>query len=154
MRFSEHFVIPYILKPADHAAGVDGDSIHMGKVRSVALIFQFGAVTGDAVLKIFSGATAGTKSTAETFNYRLADADQGNANADQYGDWTTSAALTLTAATYDNKTLIVEMKDSELTADQEWLTPELSSAASALNLACVAIGQARYVSHDPLTVIS
>jgi hypothetical protein len=133
---SETKSLIYVLKPGDHEAGVAGDSINMGLLNKVAYLVQFAAVTGDAVLTVKSGATAGTETTAETFRYRLADAAQAAAGADLFGDWATSSSLTLTAATYANK-----------------LTIAFSAAASALNASIVAVGEPRYKAHDGPTVI-
>ena len=151
MRFSELFGIVYALKPADHAAGVDCDSINLGKGHNLIFFILANAITGDSLLTLNSGATNGTKTTAETFNYRQADADQPN---DQYGDWATSASLTLTAATYDNRLTLVEIAADELTDGQEWVTLAFSSAASALNLGVVAMVRPRYAGHDVPTVIT
>lgn len=155
MRLSERHGIVYVLKPADHQAGATGDSFTMKNYGLATFICQFGTLTGDAVLTVKSGATAGTQTTAETFNYRLADAEQGNATADTYGAWATSSSLTLTAATYDNKTLILEMDATAMTDGQPWLTLAFSAAADALNAAVVAIlSEARYAAHDMPTAIS
>ena len=150
---AEDATIVHVFKPADNAGGVTGDSIHMGKAYKVVYMLSFGSVTGDAVLTTKSGATEGTETTSETFRYRLADADQGSASADLYGDWTTSSSLTLTAATYDNRILIVEMDNDSMTVDQPWLTLALSSAASTLFTACTAVVSNRHQAHDSVTVI-
>lgn len=153
-RISEQMNVAYIVKGADHAAGVSGDSVHTGRMFRMMYVLQFHAtVTGDAVLTLSSGATNGTETTSETFRYRLADADQGSATADTYADWATSSSLTLTAATYDNRTLIVEIDSDELTDGQPWLTLVLSSAASALNVTVLMIGTPRFGANDPLTVL-
>lgn len=150
---AEDATIVHVFKPADNSAGVTGDSIHMGKARKVVYMLSFGSVTGDAVLTTKSGATEGTETTSETFRYRLADADQGSASADLYAAWTTASTLTLTAATYDNRILIVEVDGDGLTAAQPWLTLALSGAASTLFTACTAVASNRYQAHDSVTVI-
>jgi hypothetical protein len=96
-----------VLEPKDWEAGGDGDSINMGKVHSVEFLLAFGAVTGDAVLKFYVGATVGTKTTAVAFNYRLSTVDYGSAAADVFGASTAvaSSGLTLTAASYDHRLL-------------------------------------------------
>lgn len=136
----------YVLKPGDHEAGVDGDSLKMAFHGHAVFLIAFAALTGDGVLKIYEGATAGTKTTAKTFSYRLADAVQGAAaDADKYGTEATSAALTLTAATYANKVLIVEIEDRALTSTTPWVTLEFSAAAAALNASVIAVlGDPRY----------
>jgi hypothetical protein len=152
-RFSENFQVINVIKPADNEAGATGDSINMGLLHRVTYILTCGALTGDAVLTIKSGASAGTETTSETFRYRLADADQASANADLYAAWTEASTLTLTAATYDNKILICEIDSAKLTQGQPWLTFSLSNAASAHTSACIAIGEQRYSGHDGITVI-
>jgi hypothetical protein len=154
-RLSEQAGIVHVLEPADYQAGVDGDSFSLAKYRRTAIIFSFGAITGDAVLKVYTGASNGTKTTAETFKYRLADADYNVAASDGYGDVTSSAALTLTAATYDHKILVVEFDSDQFTDSQPWVTVELSAAASALTLAVIAILQEpRYSAHDMPTALA
>ena len=149
MRFSENHGLVYVVKPADNEAGATGESIKMALYRHITYILQCGALTGDAVLTVKSGATDGVQTTSETFHYRLADADQAAAGADGYGDWTDSSSLTLTAATYDNRILIIELDADELTADQPWLTFALSAAASVHFSSCVAIlSEPRYSYHD------
>ena len=151
---SESASVVHVWKAADNGAGVTGDSINMGKVSKVVYVISHGSITGDAVLTAKSGATAGTETTSETFRYRLADGDQAAASADLYGDWTSVSTLTLTAATYDNKTLIVEVDDDTLTAAQPWLTLSVSSAASNIFSACIAICSPRYQAHDSVTVLT
>ncbi len=155
MRFSERYANVPVVKPADHQNGVDGDAIHMGKVHSVAYSFLFGSITGDSVLKFYVGATA-TKTTAIAFKYRLSGADQGSAGADQFGDATSvaSSGLTLAAAAFDNRHLIVEIDSQAIPDATPWLTPEIDATASVLFVSCSAICQPRYGANDPLTVIS
>ena len=124
----------------------------MGKLRRVTFIVQFGAITGNPVFTLKSGASDGTQTTSETFRYRLADADQGGAGADNYGDWATSSSLTMTGTTYDNRITVFEIDADELTDGQPWLTGEFSNV-TALNHAVVAIGEPRYEAHDVPTVI-
>lgn len=151
---SENNNIVPLVEPQDHqSAGIDGDSFHAGKMNHFAIILSFGELGGDAVLTVNSGATAGTKTTAETFRYRLSDSELKTSGGDTYGDWTTSASLTLTAATYEDMTLILEMDSDELTDGQPWVTLALSSAASELLVSAVAVCTPRFMGHDPLTVI-
>ena len=156
VRTSERSNIVFLIEPQDHqSAGMDGDSFHVGRIHSFAIFLQFGELGGDAVLTVNSGATAGTKTTAETFNYRLADAELKMATGDTFGDWTRVSTLTLTAATYEDKLLIVEMDSDEFTDGQPWCTIALSSAASELFVSAVAVCQpTRFEANDPLTLIS
>jgi hypothetical protein len=155
MRISERFKIVSIYEPVDTEAGLDGQSVNMGLLHSICFILSFGAVTGDAVLKFYVGATDGTKTTAVAFKYRLSSGDFKAANADQLGAVTdvASSGLTLTAATHDHKLLVIEF-DSQAIADATpWLTVELSAAASASLTACVAIGAPRFASNAGTTVV-
>ena len=155
MRLCEQTKIVPMLEPEDHNAGVDCDSVSLENYSHITLIFAFGELTGDAVLTVNSGATAGTKTTAETFNYRATAADLKNASGDALGSESTSAGLTLTAATYEDRMLVVEMDADEFTDAQPWITPSLSSAASELFASCIAIlSKPRYGQKTPPTAIA
>ena len=135
-----------VIKPGDHQAGIAGDSINMGRLRRVVFHIMFGSLTGDAVLTITSGATAGTATTAETFGYMLGAQAQGTDGADTFGTRATSSSLTLTAASYQNRLLVCEIDASSLTTGQPWVTLAFSAAADALNAAVTAYGFPRYAS--------
>jgi len=155
MRLCEQHKIVPILEPQDFEAGVDGDSVSMENYGHATFIFLFGELTSDAVLTIHSGATAGTKTTAETFNYRATAADLKNASGDTLGAEATSAALTLVAATYEDRMIVVELDADELTAGQPWITPAIDAAASEAFISCVAIlSQPRYAQSIPPTAIA
>ena len=155
MRFSERYAHPYIYKPADLEAGADGDSVNVGKAHLTCFKFAFGAITGDAVLKFYVGATAGAKTTAVPFSYRLSAAVQGAATGDQFGAATAvaSTGLTLVAATFTLKQMIVEFDAQAIADATPWLTPELSAAASVLLVSCTAICEPRDAGNIPATVI-
>ena len=155
MRLSEEKKIVPILEPEDHAAGADGDSVSMENYGHVTFIIGFGELTGDAVLTIYEGATAGTKTTAKTFSYRATTTELKNDDGDELGDEATSAALTLTAATYEDMMLVIEMDASELTDGTPWITPNISSAASEIFASIIAImSQPRYAEDVPPTAIA
>lgn len=139
MRLIQEKGIVFVLKPADHQAGVDGDSINLARAGHVTFLLQFGTIVGNAILKLFEGASDGAKTTAKTFKYYLTDAEHGAANADKFGAVAESAALTLTAATYDNKILAIEFAAEELTDGMQWVTLEVGAEADTLNLAAVAV---------------
>ena len=152
-RLSERKQIVYGKKPADAGGAVATcESINMGKLFRATFLFQFGAVTGNAALTLKSGASDGTQTTAETFRYRLADADQASAGADQYAAWDTSSSLTCTGTTYDNRLLVVEIDSDELTDGQPWLTAEFSNI-TALNIAVAIVGDPKNEANDTGTVI-
>lgn len=155
MGISESFKVCPVLEPVDTEAGIDGQSINMGLLHQFAYALTFGAITGDAVLKFYVGASDGTKTTAVAFKYRLSSGDFKAASADNYGALTAvaSSGLTLTAATYDHRMLVIEFDGQAIPDATPWLTMELSSAASASITACVGIGDPRFASNAGTTVV-
>ena len=155
MRFSEQYIFIPVFEALDTQAGIDGQSINMGLLHNVCFPLNFGAVTGDAVLKFYVGATDGTKTTAVAFDYRLSTGVYKAASADLYGAVTAvaSAALTLTAATITTKTILIEFDSEAIAAATPWLTAELSAAATVLLTACVAIGRPRYQSNTGTSAV-
>lgn len=157
MRLAEETKIVPILEPEDHNAGVDGDSVSMENYGHATFILLFGDLTGDAVLKFYEGDAAGSKDNALTFSYRATSTELKNDDGDELGAESTSAALTLTAATYENMMLVVEIDDSETDQSNayKWITPEISSAASEELVSIVAImSKPRYAQNVPPTATS
>lgn len=155
MTFSERFKLIPIYEPLDMQAGLDGQSVNMGLLHRIAFPLTFGVLTGDAVLKFYVGASDGTKTTAVAFKYRLSSGDFKAASADLFGDATSvaSTGLTLTAATFDHKTAVIEFDAQAIDDAKPWLTIELSAAADALFGACVAIAEPRHASNAGTTVV-
>ncbi len=134
-------VIP-LFEPLDAEAGLDSESFDMGKCHHADLLLQFGALTGDAVLTLYCGATAGTKTTALPFRYRLSGGDYKAASDDQFAASDTTDAdgiLTLTAATYDHRLLAIMLDGAEIPDGKNWITVEISAAASVALLAGLAL---------------
>jgi hypothetical protein len=147
MRVLDRFTVVPILEPKDNEAGLDCDSFHIGRGSGADLIFMFGAITGDMVLTVYCGATVGTKTTAIPFRYRLSSGDFKAASADLYGAETTDAdgVITLTAATYDHRVLVIHLDSAEVPEAKPWITVELDATASvSLGAAVALIGQSRY----------
>jgi len=155
MRFSERFKVTPVIEPLDTEAGIDSDSINMGLLHLFCFALTFGAITGDAVLKFYVGATAGTKTTAIAFGYRLSAADFKAALSDTYGALTAvaSTGLTLTAATFDHRTVLIEFDSQAIPDATPWVTAELSAAASASLTAGIGIGEPRHASNAGTTVL-
>jgi len=144
-----------IVNTADFNAGATGDSINIAKVHRVTFVLMFGAITGGAAaLTVKSGVSDGTQTTAATFKYALAGAATGSASADVLGDASTSSSLDLTAATYQNKMLLVEVDCAEVNTslNHDWLTLALDGTADSGLLECVAIIEPRY--SDMATVLA
>lgn len=156
MRLSQEKGNVFGYLPANHqSAGIAADSINTEICSHVTFYLQFGELTGDSVLTVKSGASDGTETTAETFYYRLAGAAQAATGADVYASETGATTLTLTAATYENKLLIVEVPVEELTAGQPFLTLAVNSTASELFTSCIVIlSGMRYLSENPPTAIA
>jgi hypothetical protein len=156
MRQSHGKTFGPIIEPANYgSAGVDADSVNVGLLQRVTLAFLFGSLTGDSILTVSAGATAGAKTTALAFRYRLGAADYGNANADVLGAETDVAAsgLTLTAATYDHREIVVELDPAELPAGMPWLTASINATATVMNVAAAVVGDPRFNSGTPATVL-
>jgi hypothetical protein len=156
MNFASKFKIVPLFTTTDYNNGADGDSINMGKVHRATIIITFGALTGNAVLKLYSGATAGTKTSALTFQYKYSGAATGSDGSDVYSDAASSAALTLTGTTFANRCLVIEIEATEMDTytggGEEWLTLEIGTEASAGIAHGIAICETRY--GDEVTVLT
>lgn len=149
MRFSEEAVLVPLIESKDYgSAGVDSDGVNLGKMHSFTAAFVFGAITGNSVLKVYAGATA-AKTTAVAFKYRLGAADFKAALADQLGDAidVASTGLTLTAATFDHRMVVIEVDSDASTDGKPWITFEIDATATVMNVGAVGIGATRYPGH-------
>lgn len=153
-------IVP-VLKTTDYNAGVDADSINMKDFHDYCFIITFGAITGDAVLTVNSGATEGSKTSALTFNYALGGAAIGTAasgstvSCDVLAASASAASLTLTAATYQNKMLVIwgNAASMDVANGEEWLTLAISDAADAGIAHGVAILTPRYANNRSATCL-
>lgn len=153
MRFSESFKVAALTESADVTTnGVDSYSVHMGKLHQGCWLVNFGAVTADDALKVYTGASQGTKTTAIAFYYRLAAADTKSALSDTFGAFTAvaSTGLTLTAATFDHKLLIVEVDSQAIDDAKPYVTLEIAGSATTQNVSIVFIGRARDIGNSGL----
>lgn len=135
-------IIP-LLASADYGSGVDMDSFKMF-AHQATVILTFGAVTGNAVLKVYSGATAGTKSSSLPFKYAYGGGSIGAASADKLSAWadaTAASGLTLTGTTYGSKMAVLQFNAAamDIANAEEWITIEVSSAATSGILHAVAV---------------
>ena len=150
MRFSERFKIFALTESADVTTnGVDSKSVNFGLIHEGCFVLNFGSITADDVLKVYVGAATATKTTAIAFKYRLAAADTKSALSDTHGAFTdvASTGLTLTAATFDHKSVIVEV-DSQAIADATpFVTLEIAGSATTQNVSIVFVGQPRFASN-------
>ena len=160
LNLTENFAVVSMIEPADNQAGaIDSESINMGLLESVALVYSTGAITGnDSVIKLYSGATAGTKTTEIGFRYRLSGADYKAANNDQFGTLTTIAAggtgLTMAAASYDHRVVVIEVDSRNMPDGEPWLTVDYDDgSASVLLSSMIAIGKPRYPGNTQPTIV-
>lgn len=156
MKLAENMKIVPLLNSADTGAGVSMDSINMKGFHHASIIITFGAIVGDAVLTVNSGATDAALTSALTFNHALGGAAIGSANCDVLAANAESAALTLTAATYQNKMLVIEVDASDMDVDNEenWLTAAISSAATSAIVHAVAILEPRYTGNRSVSALA
>jgi len=123
----------------DAADAVELDSFNMSKYGHATVVIMFaGTVTGDNVLTVERATSDSGDSSDATFHYRLASAVFGAANSDVLGADTAAATLTLTAATYQNKMLVLEL-DGDETGGYNWITVDFDGTASAGNVTALAI---------------
>jgi len=155
----EPYLIP-LLAPADYQAGSqDLDSINMGRLHRVGIGIIIGAVTGnDATVQLYSGATAGTKTTALAFEYRLTTVDIPGASADVLGARVAVAAgstITFSSAGDWNARMIqIDVMSDQMTEGEPWLTVATDDgSASALFLAAFAVAWPRYGGDTPPTAL-
>jgi hypothetical protein len=150
MRFSERFKIFALTESADVTTnGVDSKSVHFGKIHEGCFHLNFGAITADDTLKVYVGAATATKTTAIAFKYRHAAADTKSALSDTYGALTSvaSTGLTLTAATFDHKGLIVEIDSQAIDDATPWVTLEIAGSGTTQNVSITFIGVPRFASN-------
>jgi hypothetical protein len=155
-RISESLMFVPVIESKDYgSAGVDFDSVHMGRLHSLSVAINFGALTGNSILKVSTGATEGTKTTDIAFKYRIGGGAFKAASADILGDATAvaSTGLTLTAATFQHKLVVIEVDADAGTDAQPWLTVSLDATATVLNAGGMGVGMPRHKSHTAPTVI-
>jgi hypothetical protein len=155
MRFSERLVPIPLIEAKDYgSAGVDSDGVNLGLLHGITAVFVFGQLTGDSILKVYAGATA-AKTTAIAYKYRLGAADFKVALADQLGDEISvaSTGLTLTAATFDHRQVTIEIDAQAMPDGKGWVTFEINSTATVMNVGAVGIGWGRAVGHLSPSVI-
>lgn len=148
-RFSESHGILGLTIDGDWNAGFDSDSIDMAKYNHACVIITGdSSLAGNAIIKVYGGATAGAKTGAITFAYRYAGGDVGSASSDVFDAVLTSAALTTTATSMDSRVTLIEFEASDLNVSNtqyRYATVEVSAAGTAGTCSMVAIlSQARY----------
>jgi len=149
-RFSESHGILGLTVDGDWNAGFDSDSIDMAKYNhACVIIIGDSSLAGNAVIKVYGGATAGTKTAAATFAYRYAGGNVGSASSDVFDAVETSAALTTTATSMDSRVTLIEFEAADLNVSgtqYRYATVEVSAAGTAGTCDIVAIlSEPRYL---------
>ena len=153
MKLAENMKIVPLLNSADTGAGVSMESINMKGFHDATIIITFGAMVGDAVLTVASGATDAALTSNLTFRYAYGGAAIGSANSDVLTADATSAALTIAAATYANKMLVIDVEAVEMDVanGEEWLTCAIDAAGTSAIVHAVAVLKPRYTSDRSVT---
>ncbi len=158
MRLSEQFKIVPLLEPQDHQGGaLTFDSICLKNYSWCSIIINFGELTADEVLTIHSGATDGADSADAYFEYAYTGADLKTAGGDIItvkSDGTPVATLTLTAATFEDRLLILEIDPASLTDGYDWISVVTDGGGSEVLLSAVAVLTPKYAPSDAHTAIS
>lgn len=155
-RISEsHQLLPLCEAKDYGSAGVDFDSVHMGRLHSLSVAIAMGAITGNSILIVYTGATEGAKTTAIAFKYRFGGGDFKAASADILGDATAvaSTGLTMVAATFDHRMTVIEIDADNVTDGQPWVTVSVDTTATVFLCGAVGVGLPRHKSHTSLTAI-
>lgn len=149
-RNSESKVFATLIESKDYgSAGIQSDSVHLGKMHSVSVLITFGVITGNSTLLVYASAARDLETTAVAFNYRLGAAAYKAALADQLGDAiaVASTGLVLVAATFNHRQVVIEIDSDSFTDGKPWLTINIDNTATAMNVAAFAIGNPRYPGH-------
>ena len=157
MRFSENHGIVSVLQPGDHQAGADGDSFQLGPVyrHATIIIVMEDITTAGPEVKVYSGATAGTKTTAENFHIRKSTADHATDGADVFGAFSDSEDYSLTHGDDEDRMLVIEIDAAELTDGQSWVTLNVDADADEFTACAIAIlSEPRYARNVMPTAIS
>jgi len=134
------------------------DSINMKGFHHCTFLCQFYTVATNApVFYVYSGATDGALSSALNFTYAFGGAATGSEDCDVLAAWATSAALTITLASYLNSLLVVEVDADimDLANEEEWLTINLTDPSTGCtgNVTVIAVLQARYLGNRSITAL-
>ncbi len=157
----ENNVIQLCVAGYDSNTAVEFDSFSMKGYEQACIIIMFNdSLTGDNVLTVECAATDSADTSDMTFHYRLAGAVNQLTGADLYAADATAATLTLTAATYQGKTLLIEFDSDDLpksgTTVYDFVTVDLNGAASGTSLigACAVLSKPRVARAIMPTAIS
>ncbi len=150
----EYHLVP-LVAPQQLSATTTTGGINGGLFSHVQFVIALGDLaTADFTLTVAcSAVTALSSATAIAFNYRVSAA----AGTDTMGAVTASEStgLALTNTSYDNKTVVVDVDASELTAAKPYVGVVLTRAGSATAYASItAICKPRYPDATPSAALT
>lgn len=157
MALSESLAILPLVEPIDGAGAAKvSDAVDLSKYNEVTLVLIFGAITGNSILTVYNDSTAALATaltTAIPFKYRFGAADFKATLADTYGDATAveSTGLTLTAATFDHRTILIDIDPATLS--DRYLAVNIDATANPILQAGILIGKPRHAGHTQPTAI-
>ncbi len=137
----EHLIVPLTdQNGVEITANTELDSINMAKYQHATIVLLFsGTLTGDNILTVERATSDSGDSSDATFHYRLGGATfTTGTGCDVLAADATSSALTLTAATYQDKMLVLEMDADEMST-YNWATVDFDGTASAGTVTGIAI---------------
>ncbi|KKL61052.1 hypothetical protein LCGC14_2199180 [marine sediment metagenome] len=139
----KNLVIPLCAGATVITSNTEMDSFNMKLYNHATIIMVFlASMTGDNILTLECGATDSSDTSDATFHYRLGGTPA-SASSDVLAADATSSALTLTAATYQGKMLVVELNADELPKSGEtvydWVTVDFDGSASTASVTAFAI---------------
>ena len=157
MRLCELVKFVPILAINDHTSGVTMDAFKLTEHGHATVVFIFGAdITGDFVLTVTQGATAGASTLALPFDYAYTATDINTDGAETLNALANDAdgVLTLTEGTYENRMLVLEIDGKSLTDPYDWVDMRLSSAGAGTISGLAILSEPRYGSDIGETVLS
>lgn len=140
--FSQDLKLVPILDSDNINAGVDCDSVDTQGASRVIFLLIFGADhagAAGAILKLYSGASHGTKTTAMTFKYGYGGAAIKSASADVFSALAESAALQVATATLAGRGMFIEVNVDQITDGHQYLTLEVGAESDDGRLSVWAI---------------
>ncbi len=137
----EHLIIPLTDQDGvSITANTELDSINMAKYQHATIVLLFSTtLTDNNVLTVERAATDSGDSSDATFHYRLGGATFTTATGcDVLAADATSSSLTLTAATYQDRMLVLELDADEMST-YNWATVDFDGTASVGTVTAIAI---------------
>lgn len=141
----------------DTGSALDGDSINMKNFHRATFIVNLHDIgTASPTMYIYSGSSDGSKDSALTFHYAFGSAAQGSEDCDVLDADSTSAALEIAHATYDDYMLIAEVEADKMDVanSEEWLTISFADPGTAEgHVTVTAILEPRYTGNVSVTAL-